>query len=58
MADDPTITVSLEPSIKSAMDGLKESTGIPIAAQVRFGILLYLESHSIDPLKASKPKRQ
>lgn len=54
MDDQATITVAIDATIKASMDAIKEKKGIPIAAQVRFGILQYLETHGENPT-AIKP---
>ncbi len=48
--------VWVEDAIKAAMDEVKESEGLPIAAQVRFALLEWLEKRGHNPL--SLPKRK
>lgn len=50
--------VWVEDEIKSAMDKIKESEGLPIAAQVRFALLEWLETKGCSPLALPKSKRR
>lgn len=50
--------VWVEDAIKEAMDEIKESEGLPIAAQVRFALLEWLESKGHNPLGLPKSKRR
>ena len=56
MADDAQLTVWVETAIKDAMDTIKETKGIPLAAQMRFAILAYLETQGENPLKIKRAK--
>lgn len=46
----------IAPVIKAALDEIKEREGIMLEHQIRQGVLLWLESRGIDPLKP-KSKR-
>ncbi len=48
--------VWVEDAIKAALDAEKDATGVPIAAQVRFALLEWLESKGHNPLGLPKRK--
>ncbi len=56
MADDAQLNVWVEAPIKDAMDRIKATKGVPIAAQMRFAILEWLETQGESPLKISPKK--
>ena len=60
MADDTqgmvTFSVQLDPEIDDALTAIKETTGIPKAAYIRFAVLERLEREGHTPRKP-KPKR-
>ena len=45
------VIARVEPAIKDALDGLKESDGLLLEYQIRMGLLMWLESRGINPLK-------
>lgn len=48
------VIARVEPEIKAALDGLKESDGLLLEYQIRMGLLMWLESKGINPLKRPK----
>lgn len=54
MKPEVQLIARVEPAIKAALDAIKENEGIFLEYQIRMGLLLWLESKGVDPLK---PKR-
>lgn len=50
------VVARVEPEIKAALDKLKESEGILIEWQMRMGLLMWLESKGIFPLRNARAK--
>lgn len=48
------VIARVEPEIKAALDSLKETDGLLLEYQIRMGLLMWLESKGINPLKAKK----
>lgn len=48
------VIARVEPEIKEALDGLKETDGLLLEFQIRAGLLLWLESKGIDPFKRKR----
>lgn len=46
----------VEPEIKAALDQLKETDGILLEYQIRMGLLMWLETKGINPLKNKRAK--
>ena len=56
MEDQAQLNVWVEASIKASMDAVKETKGIPLAAQMRFALLEWLETQGESPMKLRRPK--
>lgn len=48
------VIARVEPEIKQALDKLKKSDGLLIEYQIRMGLLMWLESKGINPLKIKR----
>ncbi len=54
MAEYAQVIGRVEPEIKDALDDIKAKEGINIEWQLRMGLLMWLESRGINPIKPKK----
>jgi hypothetical protein len=48
------VIARVEPEIKAALDSLKETDGLLLEYQIRMGLLMWLESKGVQPIKLKR----